>query len=221
MKPSPRGNFWVRFILGAIAVIFVWFFAIRPHAIEPTWSEQEQLLALAREQLLASIAGEGLIDVYPPELPERLLQNNAVFVSLTLDGALRGCMIDQFEPHEPLAFNVLRNTDLAVRADNRFEMLTAQQADRVRIEISIVYDVAPLEFSEPADLLRELEPYVGVILAVDDVLATYLPSVWDQFPDPEEFLSQLCLKAGLNADRWRHSPYPMISTYQVFAFEEP
>lgn len=220
-NPSPRGNFWVRFILGAIVVAFVWFFGIRPQSIEPTWSEQEQLLALAREQMVASIANNDLIEIYPPELPERLLRDGAAFVSLTIDGVLRGCMIDQFESHEPLVVNVLRNTNLAVRTDDRFNRLTAEEGDRVRIEISLVYDVTPLSFSEPGELLRALEAHAGVILALGGELATYLPSVWDLFPQPEDFLSQLCIKAGWDADRWKTRPYPAVSTYQVFAFEEP
>ena len=218
---SRRGNFWVRFILSAVVVAFVWYFFVRPNSVELAWSEQEQLLGLAREQLAASVADEGLIDIYPPELSEKALRDGAAFVSLTIDGQLRGCMIDQFEPHEPLIVNVLRNTELAARADDRFLMLTAEEIQRVRIEISIVYDITSLTFSDVDDLLGKLKPTIdGVILEIDGEIATYLPSVWQIFPDPPEFLTQLCIKAGWDADRWSEEPYPTVQTYHVFDFGE-
>jgi uncharacterized protein len=217
----PKGNYWIRFILGAIAVFVIWFFVIRPNTIELNWSEQEQLLGLAREQLVASVAGDGLIEICPPELSDRILRDGAAFVTLTVDGVLRGCMIDQFEPHEPLVVNVLRNTRLAAGADDRFAVLTPEEIDRARLTISIVYDIEALTFENSSDLLEKLKPHLdGVILEVDGDIATYLPSVWQTFPDPTEFLSQLCIKAGWEAERWRTEPYPTIQTYQVFEVAE-
>jgi len=202
----PKSNFWIRFILGAIAVSLIWFFFDRPKASELTGVEQEQLLSLAREQLVASVSGEGPINMYPPELSENTLRDGAAFVSLTIDGASRGCMIDQFEPHEPLVVNVLRNVELAAGADERFPPLTPEEIDRVHIAISVVYDIASLTD--------------GVILELDGEIATYLPSVWQIFPAPADFLSQLCIKAGWNADRWRKEPFPSVRTYHVFDFGE-
>ena len=216
-----KGTFWIRFVLGVIATALIWFFFVRPTGIELTSIEKEQLLSLARDQLTASAAGGGSITSYPPELSENLLRDGAAFVSLTMDGILRGCMIDQFEPHEPLAVNVLRNTELAAGADARFTAVTPDEVDRIRIEISFIYDIRSLTFSGSSELLRKLEPTAdGVILEVDGEIATYLPSVWHIFPDPAEFLSQLCMKAGWDANRWRTEPYPTVQTYHVFNFGE-
>jgi len=49
--------------------------------------------------------------------------------------------------------------------------------------------------------------------------ATFLPQVWEQLPHPEDFLSQLCMKAGLVADQWRSGDL-MVRVYQVQYFEE-
>ena len=216
-----RANFWARFIVGAIAVFIIWVFVIRPNSVELSVGQQEQLLGLAREQLLASVAGEGSIDVYPPELSDRILQDGAAFVSLTVNGALRGCVIDQFEPHEPLVANVLRNVKLAVQSDERFEAIEESEIENVRIKISIVHDIETVRFRNPDDLLKKLTPFVdAVILSIDEELSTYLPSVWETFPGTAEFLSQLCIKAGWDADRWRNEPYPVIQTYRVFEFAE-
>lgn len=218
---NRRANFWARFILGAIGVLIVWFFVIRPNSVELSVVQQEQLLDLAREQLIASVAGEDLIDVYPPDLSDRILRDGAAFVSLTVDNVLRGCMIDRFEPHEPLVANVLRNVQLAVRSDERFAVIEEDEIEKVRIKISIVHDIETVRFEKPDDLLKKLTPFAdGVILSIDEELSAYLPSVWETFPDPDEFLSQLSIKAGWDADRWRTEPYPTIQTYRVFEFGE-
>lgn len=216
-----KGSFWIRFILGAIAVSLIWFFFDRPAGVDISLADQAQLLTLAREQLIASVAGEDFIDVHPHDISDRTLRMDAAFVSLTVDGVLRGCMIDQFEPHEPLFTNVLHNVQLAVGADDRCPRIWQDEIDRVHITISIVYDISPLTFSNPADLLDKLKPTVdGVILEIDGDITTYLPSVWQILPDPAEFLSQLCIKAGWDADRWRTEPYPTVQTYHVFDFGE-
>jgi hypothetical protein len=49
--------------------------------------------------------------------------------------------------------------------------------------------------------------------------ATFLPQVWEQLPDKKEFLTHLCLKAGLETDSWKREKLE-VSTYQVQAFEE-
>jgi hypothetical protein len=49
--------------------------------------------------------------------------------------------------------------------------------------------------------------------------ATFLPQVWEQLPQPEAFLGQLCRKAGLKERAWREG-HPEILVYQVQCFEE-
>jgi len=59
----------------------------------------------------------------------------------------------------------------------------------------------------------------GVIIKKGFYEATFLPQVWEQLSEKEEFLSHLCLKAGLSPDSWKKEKLN-ISTYQVQAFEE-
>jgi AMMECR1 domain-containing protein len=59
----------------------------------------------------------------------------------------------------------------------------------------------------------------GVVLQDGVRKATFLPQVWDQLPNPEQFLSQLCLKMGSPADAWRKKPLEVF-TYQVQEFHE-
>jgi len=221
MDIPKRQSAW-RYILAAIAVFFIWYFVIQPRSQELDATEQAELLRLAREQLVAVAAGVGTIEVDESTLPPRLLRPESAFVTLSVNDALRGCMVDSFEAHEPLYVNVLRNTALAASEDERFPVVTLEEVGDIRIAISLLSLPEELEFMDPEELLAKLEPGAdGVILSLGDATSSYLPDVWETFPDPADFLSHLSEKAGLSPDRWREDPYPMIETYRVFRFEEP
>ena len=221
MDIPKRQSAW-RYILAAIAVFFIWYFVIQPRSQELDATEQAELLRLAREQLVAVAAGVGTIEVDESTRPPRLLRPESAFVTLSVNDALRGCMVDSFEAHEPLYVNVLRNTALAASEDERFPVVTLEEVGDIRIAISLLSLPEELEFMDPEELLAKLEPGAdGVILSLGDATSSYLPDVWETFPDPADFLSHLSEKAGLSPDRWREDPYPMIETYRVFRFEEP
>ncbi len=224
--PTPRISFWrspwMAILLGTALLLALSLLLGRPTRFELTDDEQEQLLRLARRQMETTAAGEGMMAVAPSDLSRRLSEPGAAFVSIYVQGELRGCMIDRFEPHEPLATNVLRNSRLASEADPRFPPITKSDLPGTRMEISVVHRIRPITFSSPAELLRALTPFEdGVILSADGKLATFLPSVWQTYPNPEEFLTQLCLKAGLASDRWQIRPYPAVRTYATLSFGEP
>jgi hypothetical protein len=193
-----------------------------PALIELTDSEQGFLLQLARQQLQAVLAGEAEITVEPSDLTPDLKRKAACFVTLTEAGTLRGCMIDSLYPHEPIYQNVLRNTVLAATRDERFPPVTTDELDALRIEIGILDVPKPLSFESPEELALKLTPGVdGVILKTSSELATYLPQVWEVYPDPKDFLSHLCEKARTCSNCWQESPPPVIETYHVFHFFEP
>lgn len=181
------------------------------------------LLRLARQTIAAEIGPP------PPEqeaasLAEALAENafaahRGVFVTLKLAGALRGC-IGSLTAREPLVDNVRHNAAHAAFHDPRFSPLTAAELSGVSIEVSILSTPAPLAYADPPDLLAKLRPGTdGVILRKGQASATFLPQVWEQLPRPEDFLSQLCLKAGLPPNEWRQSKLE-IETYLVQSFEE-
>jgi AMMECR1 domain-containing protein len=59
----------------------------------------------------------------------------------------------------------------------------------------------------------------GLIIEKGYQSATFLPQVWEQLPEKEEFLGHLCMKAGLSANEWKKGTLT-VYTYQVQAFEE-
>ncbi len=180
--------------------------------------ERTRLLELARNSLAAAAGGQQAPAV-PAAISEGLRQPRACFVTLTIDGRLRGC-IGSLRPEEPLAEAVIRRARSAALEDPRFSPVAVDEVKRIHIEISVLSLPTPLAFKSPEDLLAKLRPGVdGVVLSVGPEQATYLPQVWKEIPSKEAFLGSLSRKAGLGESAWR-SPEAKVETYQVEAFEE-
>jgi AmmeMemoRadiSam system protein A len=91
----------------------------------------------------------------------------------------------------------------AAYRDPRFLPLTAAEFDEVDLHISVLSRPEPLSFSSEDELLRQLRPGIdGLILAERYSRGTFLPSVWEQLPEPREFLARLKQKAGLGPAYW-------------------
>ena len=145
--------------------------------------------------------------------------NRGTFVTLHKNGQLRGC-IGSLTASEPLAESVRHNAVNAAFRDPRFSPLSADELAQVDIEVSILTEPVPLEYKDGEDLIAKLRVKVdGVILRKGYSSATFLPQVWDQLPNPRDFLSHLCRKAGLAPDAWQTTKLE-VSTYQVEYFEE-
>jgi MEMO1 family protein len=148
-----------------------------------------------------------------------LQATSGTFVTLKIGGNLRGC-IGSLAGREPLVDGVRANALNAAFHDPRFRPLTAEELDRVSIEVSILTPPQPLEYTDAADLVARLRPHVdGVTIRRGFASATFLPQVWEQLPDTEVFLSHLCQKAGLSGEAWRKGDLE-VETYQVQYFEE-
>ena len=99
--------------------------------------------------------------------------------------------------------------------DDRFFPVSAEELPDIAIELSMLTVPQPLTFTSPEDLMDKLTVGVdGVILSKGTESATYLPQVWDEILDKHDFLSSLCLKAGLAPDAWQR-PGITIETYQA------
>ncbi|MGC9356468.1 MAG: AmmeMemoRadiSam system protein A [Anaerolineae bacterium] len=182
--------------------------------------EQSILLDLAHEAIRARLENEDLVPPALSTLSPILRENGASFVTLTLRGQLRGC-IGSLVPRRPLAVDVQENAIAAAFKDPRFPPLTRKEFEHITVELSVLSQPQPLEYDGPDDLIRKLRPGVdGVVLQRGWNRATFLPQVWKQLPEPEEFLGHLCYKAGLPANAWQW-PDLEIETYQVQKFKQP
>ena len=146
-------------------------------------------------------------------------RRSGTFVTLKIAGELRGC-IGNLEAAGSIADAVERNACNAAFHDCRFSPLSPQELDRIHIDISILTPAVLLNYRDGEDLLRQLRPGIdGVILSHGPAGATFLPQVWEQLPQPEQFLGHLCRKAGLPERTWREA-HPEIRIYQVQYFAE-
>ncbi len=185
-----------------------------------TPSQGQRLIQVAR----ATIAEQLGIDHDAPHPAESaddscFDQPRATFVTLTIDGQLRGC-IGSLEAREPLLESVRHNAVNAAFHDPRFSPLSRAEFDKIDIEVSILTPSRPLNYKDDKDLTAKLRPHVdGVILRKGFAGATFLPQVWDQLPDVEDFLGHLCRKAGLSANTWKTDKLEVM-TYQVQYFHE-
>lgn len=183
-----------------------------------TPEEGEYLLSLARRTIESKLSGKE-----PPaeenDLPDKFFKKRGAFVTLNIHGSLRGC-IGHIVPHEPLIDCIKINSLNAAFEDPRFRPLSKKEFEDIEIEISILTEPRQLEYSGADDLLEKLRPGTdGVIIKKNHYQSTFLPQVWEQLPDKKEFLSHLCLKAGMNAGEWKKGDLS-VYTYQVQAFEE-
>jgi hypothetical protein len=172
------------------------------------------LTTLARQ----AIAAEFGHTAQRPQLPEWIFQKGATFVTLTQGGELRGC-IGTLEAHRPLAEDLEHNARASAFGDSRFAPLTEAELPRTRVEVSLLSRAEPLSFADEAEALAQLRPDVdGIILEAGWHRATFLPQVWEQLPNPREFMAHLKHKAGLPADFW--SDDIRLSRYTVEKYKE-
>ncbi len=150
------------------------------------------LLRIARGAIESKLFGS----VSMPDAPW-LKQNGATFITLTRDGALRGC-IGSLEAARPLGDDAAQNAIGAGFRDPRFPPLTAAEWPGIRVEVSLLSSTKPMRFADEADLLAQIrQGEDGIILECDGRRATFLPQVWESIADKRQFLAELARKAGL------------------------
>ncbi len=181
-------------------------------------SEKKALLRLAREKI-ESLFYDKVVDIKDIKKNPKFNENLGCFVTLNKNKNLRGC-IGYIVGKAPLYECVLDNAYNAAFEDPRFNELNESELKDIEIEISILSKPKELSFSSPEELLAMLRPGIdGVIIKSGFYDATYLPQVWEQLPDKEEFLNSLCRKAGLDEDCWK-SQGLNVFTYQAEVFSE-
>lgn len=162
-------------------------------------TERGRVLTRLARASIARALGEAVDE--PPH-PDWLEAPGAVFVTLTRGGELRGC-IGSLQARRSLEEDVVENARMAAFGDPRFPPLNRSELDDTRVEVSVLSTAEPIAFTDEADALSKLRPGIdGVILEWGRHRATFLPQVWQQLPEPRDFLAHLKRKAGLPADFW-------------------
>jgi AmmeMemoRadiSam system protein A len=183
------------------------------HPENPLTVEQKSfLLGIARESVRAAAAGDPLpsFDSDDPVLQERW----GVFVTLTRDDELRGCL-GEFVGREPLYEAVAERARASALEDPRFPSITPGEVDYLHIEISVLRPLKRIENVDEIEVGRH-----GLYISKGYFRGTLLPQVasernWNR----ETFLRHTCIKAGLPPDAWQ-DPETEIFTYEADVFGE-
>lgn len=162
-----------------------------------------EMLGLCRQSILHGLETGAPLQVAPDAVAPALAAPGACFVTLKKAGQLRGC-IGSIISHAPLVRDLCENAFKAAFRDPRFAGLTgAEINDDLELSISVLSPPAPFAFDSEADLIGKLTPFEdGIILSDGNRRGLFLPQVWDQLPDPKDFLAHLKRKAGLPMDHW-------------------
>ena len=179
------------------------------------------VIALAKAAILVALNQpeefdlEHALKTYPA-----LEENGAAFVTINTEPneQLRGC-IGSLQAYRPLYKDIISNAQAAALRDPRFLPLSVEELKQIKIEVSILSEPKVLEYDDIDDLKRKVVPFQdGIVLKHHGRQATYLPQVWEQLPQFDDFFSSLCMKANLSSDCF--TQHPEISTYTVKKYKE-
>ena len=178
----------------------------------------ELLISIAREAISDKLHGTHSIDMHKlVEDNHEFTKKMATFVTLTLNGQLRGC-IGSVVPHRTLLEDLVSNAQSAAFNDPRFMPLSCEEFDDIKIEVSLLSEPKRFMYESIKELKERVTYADGVILKQGHLQATFLPQVWEQLPTFELFFSHLCEKAGMGEECLRE--HPEIFLYQVEKFKE-
>lgn len=182
-------------------------------------SNQKILLSAARNAIEKYLISDE-VDDFVIKTDAELSKPAAVFVTLSQNGKLRGC-IGTTEALYPLYEAVIRMALAAAFNDSRFYPVTKKDLKEIKIEISVLSPMRKI--SSAKDIIPDNN---GVMIEKDGQSGLFLPQVWQHFTGTnkeerkESFLNDLCSqKAGLQSCAWKDSS-TNIYTFTVFSFED-
>lgn len=173
--------------------------------------EKRILLSLAEGAIIERLAPGRKVPFITPDLPEKLRSCCGAFVSIYVDGELRGC-IGTFSEEEPLYKNVTQMAVSAACNDSRFDSIQADDLDRLSLEISVLSPRQKIR--DPSEIIIGLH---GIYIRQGAHRGTLLPQVAvNQNWSAVEFLSNCSkYKAGLGWDGWKTAE---LYTYEALVF---
>lgn len=182
-------------------------------------AQQRLLLRVARESIRLEMAKRhrGWASAGRDEgtgREEPIDRTGGAFVTLRIDGELRGCIgyIDYPGPVRTAVEEVARK---AAFGDPRFEPLAPGELDRVQIEVSVLTPMRRITSTEEIMIGRD-----GLIIQCRGRRGLLLPQVATEYGwDAEEFLENTCRKAGLPVGAWR-DPGAEIEAFSAEVFAE-
>lgn len=171
------------------------------------------LLNLARNSIKKKL-GLQVTELKEPENP-LLRKKRGAFVTLHKQGQLRGC-IGHIKAFSPLKETIIEMAESAAFKDARFLALNNEEFDIIDIEISVLSPIYKIDNINDIIVGRH-----GIIISRGSCSGLLLPQVATEWGwDKETFLSQTCIKAGLNQDAWKKDAEISIFSAEIFGEKE-
>ncbi|MFO7852987.1 MAG: AmmeMemoRadiSam system protein B [Bacteroidota bacterium] len=178
-----------------------------------TTVDKQKLIEIARGSIRSYLENEPPPVIDETELSPVLKEKLGAFVSLHLEGNLRGC-IGRFMPSEPLYETVRTMALEAAFHDTRFKPLSGEEFENITIEISVLSPLRKIDNINEIILGKH-----GVYIRKGICSGTFLPQVVEKkkwtITDFMGYLSRD--KAGLGWTGWRDAD---IYVYEALVFEE-
>lgn len=182
-------------------------------------SKNSILTELARDSIIESFTKQhstdkiSLIEAHP-----FLQEKRASFVTLNKNNILRGC-IGSLQPEKTLFDDLYANAKSAAFKDRRFQVLQKDELSGLEIEVSVLGQARTIAYHSLSSLKSQIKQGKdGIVLQQGNKRATFLPQVWEQLNNFDDFFTSLCLKAGL--DKKCLEQHPDISSYRVEKYSE-
>jgi AmmeMemoRadiSam system protein A len=180
-----------------------------------TEAQRAELLKLARATITENLRS-GSLPAYQSGDPA-LTRHAGVFVTLMENGELRGCIGRTQADDTPLYRTVQEMAVASATSDWRFPPLAPDELSRVSIEISILSPMRRI-----ADVQEIVVGTHGVMLVEAGQRGVFLPQVpVEQGWNRDQYLENLCLKAGLPTTCMSANPGLYTFTALVFGEESP
>lgn len=181
--------------------------------------DKKDLLEIARKSISLKFEGDKL--PVNEKLQNKYAKKQGVFVTLKKNNSLRGC-IGFIEPLFSLYDAIVQAARCAAFEDPRFDSLTKEELNKIKIEISILTEPKEIKTktrSEYLDFIK-IGKHGLIIKNPEGKSGLLLPQVpLEQNWDEKEYLGNLCYKAGLNKDAWVDSKNK-IYTFECDIFNE-
>ena len=179
-----------------------------------TIEEKRQLMEIARISVECAVRGEPIPEFIP--VSETLKQERGAFVTLTIDGRLRGC-IGYIVPIKPLYLTVEEVAQSAALRDPRFPPVSVEELPQLEYEISALSPVRIIQDVDEIEIGKH-----GLIISRGYNQGLLLPQVATGYDwNVRQFLEHTCRKAGLPIDAWKKEGTEIsVFSAEVFGEEE-
>ena len=186
--------------------------------------EGAQLIKLARDSIKTYLIDGKEMDP-PSGLSGGLLQTNGIFLTLETYPAheMRGYIGFPY-PENPLAYTVIRAAIGTAIGDMRFQEVAYEELDKLVVRLTVTSEPKKLTAKDPKQIVKQiLIGRDGLIAQAGRHVGRLLPQVavengWNE----EEFLSRLCIHAGLPSYAWQEGKVEIsIFSAQIFEEESP